>query len=139
MTTTHFTEAHEMFRKSMRATLYASLTKPIIEVLGIGIIALAIVSGAYLVLHQETHLLGVRMCSRPLTFSSLLVFYGLLAGASDPARKLSEIYSALQGAVVASDRLFGFLDQKPKIVDPDSPKELKSAFSKIVVDKVSFG
>jgi subfamily B ATP-binding cassette protein MsbA len=131
--------AHEMFRKSMRATLYASLTKPIIEVLGIGIIALAIVSGAYLVLHQETHLLGVRMCSRPLTFSSLLVFYGLLAGASDPARKLSEIYSALQGAVVASDRLFGFLDQKPKIVDPDSPKELKSAFSKIVVDKVSFG
>lgn len=131
--------AHDMFRKSMRTTLYASLTKPIIEVLGVGIISLALISGAYLVLNQETHLFGVKMCSRPLSFASLLVFYGLLAGASDPARKMSEIYSAMQGAFVASDRVFAFLDQKPQIVDPVKPREIPASFQEISVDHVSFG
>ncbi|MFO0903795.1 MAG: ABC transporter ATP-binding protein [Pirellulales bacterium] len=131
--------AHEMYSKSMRTSLYASLAKPVIEVLGVGMISMALVSGAYLVLNQETHLFGIRMCSRPLSFSTLLVFYGLLAGASDPVRKMSEIYSVLQGAVVASDRLYGYLDQKPTITDPAEPRALPTAFQTLHIDRVSFG
>ncbi|MFO0870095.1 MAG: ABC transporter ATP-binding protein [Pirellulales bacterium] len=129
---------HEMFRKAMRSTLYASLTNPIVEILGIGIIALALMSGAYLVLHQETHLLGIRMCDRPLTFTSLLIFYGMLAGASDPARKMSGIYGTLQGAFVAADRTFEFLDQQPSIADPAAPREAPVPFRQITLDNVSF-
>lgn len=131
--------AREMYSKSMRTSLYASLAKPVIEVLGVGIISLALVSGAYLVLNQETELFGIRMCSRPLSFSSLLVFYGLLAGASDPVRKMSEVYSVLQSGIVASDRLYAYLDQKPTITDPENPRVAPTPFTTLSIDHVSFG
>jgi ATP-binding cassette subfamily B protein/subfamily B ATP-binding cassette protein MsbA len=51
--------AKQFYHKSMRIVFYNALTKPITELLGIGVISLALISGAYLVLNQETHLLGI--------------------------------------------------------------------------------
>ena len=130
--------AKELFHKAMRITFYNALTKPITELLGIGVISLALVSGAYLVLNQETHLLGIKMCDRPMSFATLIVFYGLLAGVSDPARKMSEIYSGIQGAAAASDRLFAVLDVQPEIVDPEQPVAPPQKFEELIFDKVSF-
>ena len=39
-----------------------------------------------------------------MSFATLLLFFGLLSGVSDPARKLSEIFSRIQRAAAASDR-----------------------------------
>ena len=61
----------------------------------VGIISVAVLGGAYLVLHRETHLLGIQISDRPLTPTALMVFFGLLAGVADPARKLSGIYGTI--------------------------------------------
>ena len=57
-----------------------SLSKPISEVMAIAITSVAILAGAYLVLHRETHLFGIRLTERPLDPVALKVFFGLLAG-----------------------------------------------------------
>ena len=108
-------------RKAMKIVFYNSLSKPATEVLGLGMVFIAIVAGAYLVLNQETHILGIRMCDRPLSITALLCFFGMLIGASDPARKLSDVVNGIQGGLAAADRIFPLLDRQPKIMDPDQP------------------
>ena len=91
---------------------------PLIEAMGVGMICLGILSGAYLVLNQQTHLLGIKMCDRPLNLASLLVFYGGLIGASDPVRKLSEVFNRLQRGAAAADRVYELLDREPTVRNP---------------------
>ena len=91
-----------------------------------------------LTLNQETHLLGIRLCDRPLDLPSLLVFYGLLIGTTEPARKLSEIFNSLQAGLAAADRLFPLLDREPTIVNPVRPRALPATHRRITFDKVSF-
>ncbi|MFV1964376.1 MAG: ABC transporter ATP-binding protein [Pirellulaceae bacterium] len=130
--------AKELYHKAMRIVFYSSLTKPITELLGIGVISLSLVAGAYLVVNQETHILGLRMCERPLSLGSLLLFYSLLAGVSDPARKLSEIFASVQGAFAAADRVYAVLDREPGIADPSSPKTIARPHRTLSLDQVSF-
>ncbi|HWA98475.1 MAG TPA: ABC transporter transmembrane domain-containing protein, partial [Pirellulales bacterium] len=77
--------------KSMRIAYFDSLTKPVTEMLGMTTIILAVSAGAYLSLNRQTHLFGIRMSEEPLQVPALVVFFALLAGTSDPARKMSEV------------------------------------------------
>ncbi|MBM4002622.1 MAG: ABC transporter ATP-binding protein [Planctomycetes bacterium] len=130
--------AKQFLANSMKLTFYNALTKPITEVLGISVISLALVTGAYLALTQEMYIFGIRMTDRPLDPKLLLVFYGLLAGISDPVRKLSEIYSAIQGAVAASERVFGLVDSQPSIVDPKNPRPMPDHFLRLQFKQVHY-
>jgi len=126
------------FRKAAKIARYDSLTHPLTEMIGVTIICLALLSGAYLVINKETHLLGIRMSNEPLTLTSLALFYGLLAGVSDPARKLSEIFSRMQRASAAADRIYQQIDQPPAIVDTPSPRRLPRHRQTLQFDRVSF-
>lgn len=128
----------QYYRKTMRIALYDALVSPLTEVMGILTICLAILAGAYLVLNEETHLLGVRICERPLEWPLLLVFYGLLAGVSDPARKLSEVFNRVQKAAAASQRVLTMMDRAPTIADPPAPLELPRHREALAFDDVSF-
>ncbi|MGD0383486.1 MAG: ABC transporter ATP-binding protein [Thermoguttaceae bacterium] len=109
------------FKKSMKIAGYDALVHPITEVLGIIAFCLVMLAGAWLVLSQETHFLGIRMCDRPLDYGDLLLFYSLLAGVADPLRKLSDVFNRLQAAGAACDRIFDRLEREPTIRDPQHP------------------
>ncbi len=126
------------YRKSMRIARYDSLTHPVTEIMGLAMISLAILAGAYLVLNNETHLFGIRMSNRPLSFGSLFLFFGLLSGVSDPARKLSEVFSRIQRAAAATDRIYALIDREPTIKDPKQPRPLPRHRKEIHFQKVSF-
>jgi subfamily B ATP-binding cassette protein MsbA len=128
----------QYYKKAMRIARYDSLSHPITEILGIVMICLALLAGAYLTLEGQTHLLGVRMSSRPMGLGTLLLFYALLAGAADPARKLSDVFSRLQRAAAASDRIFAMLDRRPRLQDPRCPVPLPRHHRDMVFDNVSF-
>lgn len=124
--------------KAMRIARYDSLTRPVTEVMGITTVCVALLAGAYLVLKEKTELFGIPMCRQPLSFEAIMLFYGLLAGVSDPARKLSEVFSRIQRAAAASDRIYQLLDREPQIVDPPHPKPLPRHRRELTFEKVSF-
>ena len=126
------------FQKAMKIGWYDAWTRPMTEVLGILIICLAMLAGAYLVLRGETRLLGIPMSSRPLTWPTLLMFYGLLVGTADPARKLSDVLTQLQCGIAAADRIYALLDREPQVRDPLHPRPLPRHSKDLVLEGVSF-
>lgn len=130
--------AKEYYRRAMRIMTFNSLTRPTTEMMGMIIVSLALVSGGYLVLNQETHLLGIRMSNRPLGFGALITFYALLIGASDPLRKLADVFNVVQRSSAALDRIYEMLDREPAIVDCPEPKPVPVPFKQLVFQGVNF-
>ena len=129
----------EYYKKAMKIARYSALSHPITEMMGILTICLAVLAGAYLVLGpSKTHLLGIRMCDRPMSPELLLTFFAALAGSADPLRKLSDIFTRLQRASAASDRIYTMLDREPTICDPENPKPLPRHGRDLVFDRVEF-
>ncbi|HET6880211.1 MAG TPA: ABC transporter ATP-binding protein [Pirellulales bacterium] len=125
-------------KKAMRIARYDSLTRPVTEIMGMMTVCVAILAGAYLVLERKNNLFGIPMGRQPPTFEGLLLFYGLLAGVSDPARKLSEVFSRIQRASAASDRIFQLLDRNPRIEETRQPRALPRHHRDLVFDQVHF-
>ena len=135
-----FADATLMMRNfSLKFIFYSSLTKPIIEFLGLGMLGTTIIGGAYLVLNQETHLLGIPICDQPLSVSALLVFFGMLVGVSDPLRKLSAVYDSIYHGMVAADAIFLVLDREDTIRDPETPKTAPAPHRLLSINKDDFG
>lgn len=126
------------FHRAMRIIFFNAMGRATAEVMGMTILCMAIITGAYLVLNKQTALFGIPIMNEPLSFSSLMFFYFMLMGASDPARKMSEVAGIMQRGVAASDRLYDILDYEPKIVDPVTPKAVKNPRPELVFDRVSF-
>lgn len=109
------------FRKSLKVAYYNSLARSSSEMLGMTTVALAILAGGYLVVNGETHLLGLRMSDKPMSQGQILTFFGFLIGASDPARKLSDVWSGLQHGIAAARRVYEVIDQPVRVTDPSTP------------------
>lgn len=124
--------------KSMRIARYDALTHPLTEMMGVVTIGMALLAGAYLVLGGRTHLLGIRICDRPLDLGSLVLFYGFLAGTSDPARKLTDIFNRVQRAAAASDRVYALLDRAPQIRDAEHPRPLHRHHRELAFEGIEF-
>ena len=114
----------ETFRRKMKMALYGVLSKVTTETFGLGTVCLTLIAGAYLVLNEQTHILGIRMCDRPLSLAGILVFYGLLVGMNDPVRRFGGVFKSMQRAIAAANRLFLVLDEPAAIQEPENPVPL---------------
>ncbi|MFO0929246.1 MAG: ABC transporter ATP-binding protein [Gemmataceae bacterium] len=119
-----FREAtRDYYRRAQKVVNIEALADPVIEVLGVTAVALALLTGSYLVLSRHTHLFGLRMTNGPLEPESMLQLYILLAAIADPVRKLSSVFTRLQSGCAAADRIFAFIDRQPTIQrNPDGPQ-----------------
>jgi ATP-binding cassette subfamily B protein/subfamily B ATP-binding cassette protein MsbA len=123
---------------AVRVSLFDSVIRPITELTGILTISVAILCGGYLVLNQQTHLFGLRMSSQPLGVGEMFTFFAMLAGVSDPARKLSDIYNMLVRAVMAARGMFLMFEEQPKIAAPVQPVPTPQHSSSIRFEDVHF-
>jgi subfamily B ATP-binding cassette protein MsbA len=113
----------DYYHKAMKVVNIDALADPIIEVLGVAAVAAALLAGSYLVLQKRTHLFGLQMTSQPLEAETLLQLYILLAAIADPVRKLSSVFTRLQSGCAAADRIFDFIDRRPKVTsNSDGPR-----------------
>jgi subfamily B ATP-binding cassette protein MsbA len=126
------------YHRAMRIIFFNAMGRASAEFMGTTIICVAIVVGAYLVLNQQTTILGIPIMAQPLNLSSLMTFYACLAALSDPGRKISEVTGTLQRGIAAADRLCEILDYEPKIVDPVNPKMISTSQPELVFDHISF-
>jgi len=94
--------------------------------------------GGYLVLGQQTHILGIKISDVPLTHGDMSIFFAMLVGMADPARRLSIEFNHLQQAAAAADRIYEVLDREPTIVDPPQPALLPPLAGCLRFDNISF-
>jgi ATP-binding cassette subfamily B protein/subfamily B ATP-binding cassette protein MsbA len=127
-----------LYKMVLRIAFYDSLQRPITELVGIVTIAVAILCGAYLVLNQQTHLFGLRMSTQPLSPSEMITFFAMLAGVSDPARKLSGIYNVIVRGAMASQGLYTFFERPPKVASPAHPVSAPQHSKSIRFEDVTF-
>lgn len=125
-------------RIAMRFSSYMAFFKPVSETMGIAVVSCAVLLGAYLTLNQATHVFGIKMSSEPLSPGALMVFFGMLAGIADPARKMSDIYAALIGGVMASDRIYALMDCVPSIREPDAPVSISHPHRQLIFQNTHF-
>ncbi|MFK8114530.1 MAG: ABC transporter ATP-binding protein [Rubripirellula sp.] len=126
------------FRKSMKMAFYNSLARSSSEMLGMATVGMAILAGGYLVVNGQNELLGIRMTVQPLTVGEVLMFFGFLIGASDPARKLSDVWSGLQRGIAATTRVYEIIDQPVRVKDPDEPLTTNRPHSQIHFKDIAY-
>ena len=105
----------------MKIAKYNSMTRPTTEIMGMTIVGLGMLSGGYLVLNQETHLLGIQMCVNPMSFGDMMTFFAFLVGASDPLRRIADVFNVEQRSSAAADRIYEMLDREPDLPEIDNP------------------
>jgi ATP-binding cassette subfamily B protein/subfamily B ATP-binding cassette protein MsbA len=128
----------DMMKVGMRHTFFHALANPITEILGIGMVATSIAVGAWLVINQETQIFGITMTERPMTVPGIMVFFGMLIGASDPVRKLSGVITGVNVGIIGASALYPLLDTPSKLAEPAEPKRLPSPHRQIRLENVSF-
>lgn len=128
-----------LYKMQLRIALYDSLLRPVTEVLSILSISLSMLIGAWLVLNQETHLFGwIKISDTPISPLMLLLFYSMLAGAADPARKMSEIVNVIVRGGTACDNLFRTFGVEPRVKAPENPTPVPELQQGITLENVSF-
>ncbi len=130
--------SRKFFLRSWRIAQYDALTRPLTEVIGVTTTALALTAGAYLVIKERTSMFGIQLCTEEMSIGMLFLFYGMLAGLADPARKLSEVFSRIQRGAAAADRVFELIDREPTIVDPPQPRSLPRHTRELCFNNVGF-
>jgi ATP-binding cassette subfamily B protein/subfamily B ATP-binding cassette protein MsbA len=128
------------YEKSMRIARYDSLSHPMTEVLGIATISLLMVVGGWLSFAVKPTLFGFSLgnWTKAIEQGAMLTFFALLAGMADPLRKMSDIFSSLQGGFAAADRIFARIDRQPNVRDPKQPVPFRRHHSELSFENVSF-
>lgn len=123
-----FIETKNFYRKAIRVAMIDAMSDPVLEMLTLVTVAIALLAGSYLVLNKTIFLqLGpfqIQLAAQVMAIEELLTLYAVLAGASDPIRKLSNVHSKIQRAAAAADRICAMMDREPKVVERAEAIEL---------------
>lgn len=113
--------ANDVYQKNMRVAYLGSLARMNSELMGVGIISLGILAGGYLVLNGETKFLGLQLSDTPMKVETMMMFFSFMIAAADPIRKMSDVFTMIQGGIVSAERVFPLLDKRTKIHSPANP------------------
>ncbi|QDV40245.1 putative ABC transporter ATP-binding protein [Stieleria neptunia] len=126
------------YQKTMKMAFYNTLARGTTELMGMTTVSLAILAGGYLVLNKQTHLFGLQMTTEPLEQGQVFLFFSFLIGASDPARKLADVWSGLQRGIAAAVRVMEIVDMPVRVEEPTAPRSPLRPHSSIRFDGVDY-
>lgn len=102
----------EHYQAGMRGTVINSIFQPAIGLLGNLTIALLLWYG------------GASVIEGGITFGIVYAFTHYVRQFFQPLMSLAEKYNQIQTAMVGAERIFDMLDEKPSIIERESPKRL---------------
>jgi len=126
------------YQRAMKIAKYSAFVHPVIELIGIFMICIAIISGAYLVMGNRTDIWGIPMLTEPMDMGMLILFFAMLVGAFDPARRLADIFAQFQSAAAAADRVYSMIDRDVPVRDPENPLPMPKHQQSIRFEHVAF-
>jgi len=130
--------AKAMQTAGLKMVFFSGISRPFMELVGVGMLAITVCAGSYLVLNEQTHIWKLRICNEPLAISSMLLFFGLLVGASDPLRKLSGVTTAILTGAIAADMLYGLLEQPLAATQKPGTVFARKPHQRLTLENVSF-
>ena len=137
-----FLETKSLYRKSVKVAKIDALSDPVLEILALTTVIIALLAGSFLVLRSTTDLnLGLfklQLAAAPMEIEDLLTLYAMLAGISDPIRKLANVHSKVQRAAAASDRICHLMDRVPAVRDKPTAPRLPRHKMRIDFEDVGF-
>jgi subfamily B ATP-binding cassette protein MsbA len=105
----------DYMKKGMKVVRFESSTDPIMEFLAVTAVCGALSLGTYLVITGQERIFDQRIMNQQLESSSLLTLYVLLVATAEPLRKLSNVFSRVQAATAAADRIYEIMDRQPRV------------------------
>ena len=137
-----FLETKSLYKKSVKVATIDALSDPVLEMLALSTVSIALLAGSYLVLKRtiflDLGLFKLQLASQPMAIEDLLYLYAMLAGISDPIRKLANVHSRIQRAAAAADRICALMDRQPQVADKPSARPAAPASRPIEFDEVGF-
>jgi ATP-binding cassette subfamily B protein len=83
---------------------------------------------------------GWRLLAAGITFGTLVAFIEYAGKFFRPVQELSQRYAVMQAAMASAERVFGLLDERPRVVPPARPVPAPAdARGEIVFENVTFG
>jgi ATP-binding cassette subfamily B protein/subfamily B ATP-binding cassette protein MsbA len=136
-----FLGGKDFIHKAMHVVRLEALTDPIMEVMAVAAVAAALLVGSYLVISGQERIFNQRLMNEntKLDAASLLWLYGMLVATADPLRKLTSVFSKLQAAAAASDRIFEIMDRMPKVNPNQNAPRLPRHHKQIEFADICFG
>jgi len=136
-----FLGGKDFIAKGMKVVKLEAATDPIMEIFAVAAICAALLIGAYLVITGEERILNQRLMNNnaKLEASSLLALYFLLVATADPLRKLTSVFSKLQMAAAAADRIYEVMDRVPAVGTSHNAEKLARHTRSIEFQDVCFG
>ena len=137
-----FLETKSRYKKSVRVAKIDALSDPVLEMLALSTVSIALLAGSYLVLKRTIFLdLGIirlQLASQRMAIEDVLYLYAMLAGISDPVRKLANVHSRIQRASAAADRICALMDRQPEVADKPHAPRLPRHRAQVEFDEVGF-
>jgi ABC-type multidrug transport system fused ATPase/permease subunit len=135
-------EIKRLYRKSIRVATIDAMSDPALEFLALSSVCICLLAGSYLVMREtmflDLGLFRLQLSSRLMSIEDLLTLYAMLAGVSDPIRKLSNVHSKIQRAAASADRICALMDTEPQVKNaPGALRDVKHSLA-IEFDRVSF-
>jgi len=118
-------------RANLDTIFYYAVFFPLVDLIGAIGIALIIWYGGYRIMQNTPE-------HTVLTLGALVAFIQYSQMLFQPIRDISDKYNVLQGAVVASHRIFKTLDQPIAVLPPDKPLKAERARGRIEFQNVWF-
>jgi ATP-binding cassette subfamily B multidrug efflux pump len=82
---------------------------------------------------------GVQIMGEKLTRGEFLAFLSYVRMLYWPVRQMSQIYTTMQSAMAASERIFEIMDTQPKVIESRNAVELPTIVGHVDYKNVSFG
>lgn len=106
-------KSEELYRANWREVLTFAIFRPSIYLLSILATIIVIGTGSASVLNGS------------LSLGTLFIFITYISSFFEPIQELAEQFGTLQSALASAEKIFSVLDEKPEIVSPANPVNIK--------------
>lgn len=110
----------------LKSVFWYAVFFPLVDILMMTSVALVVAFG------------GAQISAGTMTFGGFFLFWNFLNRVFVPIRGLAERYNTLQAAMAAAERIFGILDQREGLTEPERPAPVQPLADGIRFESVSF-
>ena len=128
-----FTESNEANRAAnVRAAMWTSALRPVLEALGYVSIAIVVVVGGLGLLGQLTFL-----PASSITLGIVFAFVGYTQRINQPVQQIAILWTNVQNGIAGGERIFDLMDEQPDLEDKPGAIEMPQITGHVVVEDAS--